>query len=122
MFFSKNLAIYFFISFFFSAGCTTTLAMKPSKTERNEYLRENNINDESLKEAILKGEVIIGMNKEQVLVVWGKPDDIGSWEKGDRWFKEGEETWYYNSSLISWGRRIVDFKDGYVIRKNVTYK
>ena len=112
----------FLVFLFFFSGCTTTFAMKPSQTQRKKFVEDNSIKNDRIREAILTGEVVLGMTEEQVLASWGQPDDTSSWKKNDRWMEEGEEIWFYNSSMLSWGRRIVEFRNGVVVRKNVTYK
>ena len=46
----------------------------------------------------------IGMSKNQVISLWGKPDDISTWRTDP-----GEEIWFYNN-LMKAGKSI-SFKD-----------
>lgn len=88
-------------------GCATTPLIKPSFSQRKAYVQENyNLSDE-IKDAILKGRVVKGMQKKDVIASWGKPTEI---------FKQTSDTreiWYYKGlgSLFEPGKRVCFFND-----------
>lgn len=63
------------------------------KERRTSYVQNHPELDERTKSAILNGKVFIGMNTEQVLASWGKPNDINrtvfEWGVHEQWVYGG---------------------------------
>jgi len=57
-----------FLSFFLVLSCTP-----PRKSLRERYVRDNPELKTNIKRAILDGDVIVGMSKEQVYASWATP-------------------------------------------------
>ncbi len=77
---------------------------------RQEYVKNHQNLSKRIKNCILKGEIRLGMTKEQVEVSWGKPRDInksvGSWGVHEQWiyrkFSHSTYLYFENGILTSW--------------------
>ncbi|MCB9771321.1 MAG: hypothetical protein H6754_02055 [Candidatus Omnitrophica bacterium] len=58
-------------------GCASSSPfVKPSQNSARVYLKAHPELDSDVKQAISNGNIILGMSKNDVLAVWGKPDTI----------------------------------------------
>lgn len=89
----------------FLQSCTGMMASQ----RRERYVDEHPWINEETREAILAGEIMIGMLRSQVIASWGHPDDInrsiGSWGRHEQWVY-GQTTAVYlyfeDGILTSW--------------------
>lgn len=62
--------------------------------------------DINIQKLIQERKIIIGMTQEQVLLSWGKPDDInrnvGSWGNHEQWIYGNSYIYFKNGKLTSW--------------------
>lgn len=89
------------------SGCATTPLTKPGFSQRKAYVQENNNIGDEIKNAILNGKVIMGMQKSDVIASWGKPTKIYEQTANER------EMWYYKGlgSLFEPGKRVFFVND-----------
>lgn len=89
------------------SGCATTPLTKPGFSQRKAYVQENNNIGDEIKNAILNGKVIRGMQKSDVIASWGKPTKIYEQTANER------EMWYYKGlgSLFEPGKRVFFVND-----------
>jgi len=82
-----------------------------SEEEKRTFLKEEEGYDPRTIDAIIEGEVFMGMSTKQVLYSWGKPDDInrtvGSWGVHEQWvYDRGDYSSQYlyfeDGELNSW--------------------
>jgi hypothetical protein len=88
------------------ATIETRMAENQAKRERQEYVNLNPGISERLRTAILEEKIILGMNREQVKLSWGKPKDVnktvGSWGIHEQWVIGGHYLYFENGILTSW--------------------
>lgn len=65
-------------------GCAPLV--KTSFSHRQEYVNSHSGLSLEIKQSILKGEVMNGMTKEDVLAILGKPTRISAEQYGESWF------------------------------------
>lgn len=103
-------------------GCATTSQAKmPNYESRKNYVETHPELYSEIKEVILKGKVIEGMTKQDVLATWGEPSRVSGYDE-----PEGEygENWYYDQPVYSFAsRKFVRFGvDGIVNYVSERYK
>ncbi|MDD5495555.1 MAG: hypothetical protein PHP46_00465 [Candidatus Omnitrophica bacterium] len=57
--------------------------------------------DEVMKEPLGKGSLRVGMSKEQVISIWGKPDEIQTNMEDKKRWKGTREVWIYHAQLAA---------------------
>ena len=111
----KKMILYVFGFIFVLIGCAAGgPLLKPGFSFRSGYINNHPELAVGVKNAILKGEVIKGMTKDEVRASWGKPttmDDLSetphAW-----WYEENAEGWWYKPFPISLEpTRFVKFKN-----------
>ena len=102
-----------------SSSCASVPFKKITLNNRTVYVNEHPNLKESIKDAILKGKVIIGMSFEDVRAVWGEPNEISTAENS-KFLKEGESGWQYNRLFVV--PIFVHFTNGIVADINDDYK
>ena len=106
--------ILFLIFIMFLAGCVST---KFSTEKANTYLLSHPDRPAQIKEAISVGEVVQGMNEEEVTLCMGKPDVITTSQSYP--LNTTSTTWaYFNRAKLK--RTFIFFKDGAVAGINVS--
>ena len=111
-------------------GCATASQAKmPNYNSRQEYLNNNSELSPEIKQAILKGKVIEGMTKQDVLATWGEPSRIHKYSEHKRAIdatdeKINDEAWYYDQPFYSFApKKFVRFGIyGIVNYVNIDYK
>ena len=101
------------ISIMFLAGCVTT---KFNVERANTYLLSHPDRPAQIKEAISVGEVVQGMNEEEVIICMGKPDSVSI-----------TQSYPLNNKVTKWGylggvpskRVFILFRNGTVRKINV---
>lgn len=89
-------------------GCASM--MGPSKKDRKQYVNSHFYLSANVSRCILEGKITKGMNKEEVVASWGRPNDInrtvGSWGVHEQWvYGSAPNTRYLyfeNDKLTSW--------------------
>jgi len=95
----KQYLIIFVLGLTVLAGCESTTPLHiPDKAARLQYLQTNPVENEVIRTAMEKGQVVPGMTKAQVESVWGEPAGRGI----NRWDYRGMRNIY------------ILFKDGIV--------
>ncbi|MCX5697567.1 MAG: hypothetical protein NTU54_06355 [Candidatus Omnitrophica bacterium] len=110
-------------------GCVTTSQAKmPNYEARKSYVETHSELAVEIKQAILKGKVIEGMTKQDVLVAWGEPSKIHRYSEHKRLVDETDEnthdeSWLYDQPFYSFApRKFVRFgTDGIVNYVSVYY-
>lgn len=93
------------------AGCATTgQAKMPNYESRKYYVEMHSELSSEIKQAMLKGEVIEGMTKQDVVAVWGKPSKIHKYSEHKRLVDETDEathdeSWLYDQPFYSFAPR-----------------
>jgi outer membrane protein assembly factor BamE (lipoprotein component of BamABCDE complex) len=108
--------------FFMIIGCATTSQAKAPNGESRKYYVETHPGlSPEIKQAILKGKVIEGMTKQDVLVTWGEPSRLLKYDEPD---EEHGEHWYYDQPFYSFApTRYVGFDiNGIVNYLSKSYK
>ena len=101
------------ISIIFLAGCVSTFNVEKANT----YLLSHPDRPADIKEAISVGEIVQGMNEEEVTVCMGKPDVITTSQSYP--LNTTTTTWaYFNRAKLK--RTFILFKDGAVVAINVS--
>ncbi|MFQ5957576.1 MAG: hypothetical protein ACE5KK_07375 [Candidatus Brocadiales bacterium] len=99
----KNLPLKLIFLVIFVNGCVQT-----QEQVRRDYIDKHPELSERIREAILNGEIIIGMAQEEVVASWGAP-----WDKTTRDYDEVViEIWHY----IPYGGTYLFFEDGILTR------
>jgi len=83
--------------------------------EKNNYILEHSKLSELKKQAIIDYQVIIGMTKEEVVIAWGYPMEIGKIETE----KQIIDIWEYDFPDISYkfmNHSKLYFKNGYLVK------
>lgn len=110
------------LSSFMIIGCaTTTQAKMPDYNSRQLYVENHPELSSEIKQAILKGRVIEGMTKQDVLATWGEPSRVSGYDEPEGVY--GED-WYYDQPFYSFAsRKYVRFGvDGIVNYVSERYK
>ena len=81
------------------SSCTSTPFRRPELNSRQTYVDVHRHLNSSIKEAIIKGRVIKGMNFDDVRVTWGEPNEIVTSENTELLKKE-EVMWQYNRLFL----------------------
>lgn len=123
-----NLIILLFV--FTTVGCATTAQAKmPSYESRKSYVERNSDLLPEIKQAILKGKVIEGMTKDDVLAAWGEPTRIYKYSEHKRPVDAidpvaNDEHWSYVPPFYSFApKKFVRFGiDGIVNYISISYK
>lgn len=103
-------------------GCATVSQAKmPDYNSRRLYVENHPGLSSEIKQAILKGKVIEGTTKQDVLATWGEPSRIFHYDGSDETYGEH---WYYDQPIYSFApRRTVRFsKSGIVNYVSERYK
>ena len=101
------------ISIMFLAGCVSTFNVEKANT----YLQSHPDRPDHIKKAISVGEVVQGMNEEEVTIYMGKPDVITNSQNYQ--FNTNSTTWaYFNRAKLK--RTFILFKNGAVIGINTS--
>ena len=101
------------ISFMFLAGCVSTFNVENANT----YLLSHPDRPDEIKEAISIGQVVQGMNEEEVTLCMGEPDVITTSESYP--LNMISTTWiYFNRAKLK--RTFIYFKNGAVAGINVS--
>jgi hypothetical protein len=101
------------ISIMFFAGCVSKFNVEKANT----YVMSHPDRPDHIKKAISVGEVVQGMNEEEVTICMGKPDTITTTQSyplntiTTGWF-------YFNNSQLK--RTFIFFKDGAVVGINIS--
>ncbi len=110
-------------------GCATTSQAKMSTYEsRKSYVNAQSKLSSEMKEAILKGKVIDGMTKNDVLAIWGEPNKKYKYSEHKRAIdatdeKINDEAWYYDCFFCFPPHKFVRFGvDGLVNYVSIDYK
>lgn len=107
---------------FLIIGCATTGQAKMADAKSRQYYVDIHTGlSTDIKQAILKGKVIEGMTKEDVLATWGEPSRILPYNGSDDTY--GED-WYYDQPFFSFApKKYVRFsKSGIVNYVSIDYK
>ncbi len=114
------------VLFLMVTGCAANGPLiKPNHNSRQGYINQHPELTQEIMQAILEGEVIAGMTKEQVVVSWGKPSktDDFSTDPNAWWYDPRGEGWWYKPFPISLEpTRFVKFKNGIVSYTTKDYK
>ena len=107
-------------------GCAANGPLiKPDRNTRQGYASQHPELSAEIRQAILEGNVIKGMTKEEVIASWGKPSrtvDFGA-ETNPSFYDPGVEGWWYKPFPISLEpTRFVQFTKGMVDYTTKDYK
>lgn len=91
-------------------------AQDAAAAARIRSLENKHAEEKYLDNAMFSGQVVVGMNKDQVLRVWGRPDNISNYASSGGY--QSEDWTYYSKGNKPY--RSVDFKDGKVSRVYVS--
>lgn len=92
-------------------GCATTSQAKmPNYESRKSYVETHSELSSEIKQAILKGKVIEGMTKDEVLAAWGEPTSRHKYSERKRLIDEADEKindeyWHYDQPFYSFAPR-----------------
>ena len=101
------------------SSCASTPFRKVELNSRKAYVDAHLYLSQSIKEAIIKGKVIKGMNFDDVKATWGEPDEIGTSEDSE-FLSKGEVAWQYNRLFVV--PIFLHFTRGVVVDVNDDYK
>lgn len=108
------------------AGCAANgPLLKPSQKTRSQYVERYSELTAEIKQAILRGKVIEGMTKEDVMASWGRPSETDDFSANSKawWYEPDGEGWWYKPFPISLEpTRFVKFKEGIVVYFSENYK
>lgn len=109
------------LSLLLCSCATISQAKMPNYESRNNYIAMHPELSSEIKQAILKGKVIEGMTKQDVLAAWGEPSKIHKYGEHKRLVDEADEnthdeSWLYDQPFYSFApRKFVRFDiDGIV--------
>lgn len=113
--------------FLLLSGCVSTIISR--KIMREEYFKTQPDVSSEVKEAILNGEVLLGMSVPQVLASRGYPGDrkrsTGSWGVHEQWCYSGivrmDVLWSNKETLLNYKYAYIYFENGVVTSWQSTY-
>ena len=117
----KKLLIFLFLFTFLGCASIRPFGI-PSFSSRQKYVQTNSRLPGSIRQAILEGQVVEGMTKEQVMATWGKPSVAEKSSNGPyawRYDKDGEDWWYKN---FFGSTHFIKFNSGKVTRASSYFK
>ncbi len=99
----KNNLINLIIILLLFVGCAAKGPFfKPKESSKNIYLNSHPEIKEQIRQAIISGDIILGMSKDDVIVTWGKPDRI--FPEGVPRFKyeppPWNEQWFWKGNFL----------------------
>lgn len=98
------------LSLLLCSCATTSQAKMPNYESRKNYVEIHPGLASEIKQAILKGDVIEGMTKQDVLAAWGEPSKIHRYSEHKRLIDETnenthDENWLYDQPFYSFAPR-----------------